>query len=83
MFHFLVFHPFFRGNQLTPFAPMCGRPWSAGLSQISAASGYFGLADFFRRRRLAKKFSVAATMAAAYGSKIAKIAPPLGTQTPT
>ena len=24
---FLNFHPFFQGGQLTPFAPMCGRPW--------------------------------------------------------
>ena len=27
-FRFLIFHPFFQGGQLTPFAPMCGRPWS-------------------------------------------------------
>jgi len=26
-FRFLIFHPFFKGGQLTPFAPMCGRPW--------------------------------------------------------
>ena len=26
-FRFLIFHPFFQGGQLTPFAPMCGRPW--------------------------------------------------------
>ena len=25
-FRFLIFHPFFPGDQLTPFAPMCGRP---------------------------------------------------------
>jgi len=24
---FLIFHPLFQGGQLTPFAPMCGRPW--------------------------------------------------------
>ena len=27
-FRFLIFHPFFQGGQLTPFATMCGRPWS-------------------------------------------------------
>jgi len=27
MFRFLIFHPFFQGGQLAPFAPMCGRPW--------------------------------------------------------
>ena len=26
IFVFLIFHPFFQGGQLTPFAPMCGRP---------------------------------------------------------
>ena len=26
-FRFLIFHPFSHGGQLTPFAPMCGRPW--------------------------------------------------------
>ena len=25
-FRFLIFHPFFQGGQLTPFAPMYGRP---------------------------------------------------------
>jgi len=25
-FRFLIFHPFFPGGKLTPFAPMCGRP---------------------------------------------------------
>ena len=25
-FRFLIFHPFFQVGQLTPFAPMCGRP---------------------------------------------------------
>ena len=25
-FRFLIFYPFFPGDQLTPFAPMCGRP---------------------------------------------------------
>ena len=27
MFSLLIFHPFSRVGQLTPFAPMCGRPW--------------------------------------------------------
>ena len=26
IFRFLIFHPFLQGGQLTPFAPMCGRP---------------------------------------------------------
>jgi len=26
-FRFLIFYQFFQGDQLTPFAPMCGRPW--------------------------------------------------------
>ena len=26
-FRFLIFHPFFQGGQLTPFAAMCGLPW--------------------------------------------------------
>jgi len=26
-FLLLIFHPFVQGGQLTPFAPMCGRPW--------------------------------------------------------
>jgi len=26
-FRFLIFHPFFQGGELTPFAPMCERPW--------------------------------------------------------
>ena len=25
-FRFLIVHPFFQEGQLTPFAPMCGRP---------------------------------------------------------
>jgi len=25
VFCFIIFHPFFQGGQLTPFAPMCGR----------------------------------------------------------
>jgi len=25
-FRFLIFHPFFQEGQLTPFAPVCGRP---------------------------------------------------------
>jgi len=28
-FRFLIFHSFFHGGQLTPFAPMCGRPWAS------------------------------------------------------
>jgi len=27
-FRFLIFHSFFHGGQLTPFAPKCGRPWA-------------------------------------------------------
>jgi len=27
-FRFLIFHPYFQGGQLTPFVPMCGRPWT-------------------------------------------------------
>jgi len=29
-FRVLVFHPFFQGGQLTPFAPTCGRPCVRG-----------------------------------------------------
>jgi len=27
VFSFFIFHPFFSGDHLTPFAAMCGRPW--------------------------------------------------------
>ena len=37
MFRFLIFHPFFQGGQLTPFAPMCGRPCQNG--DLSRPSG--------------------------------------------
>jgi len=33
-FCFLIFYPFFQGGQLTPFAPMCGRPWVDGVGGI-------------------------------------------------
>ena len=36
-FRFLIFHPFFQGGQLTPFAPMCGRPCQNG--DLSRPSG--------------------------------------------
>ena len=32
---FLIFHPFFQGGQLIPFAPICGRSWVIGYAGLS------------------------------------------------
>ena len=60
-FRFLIFHPFFQGGQLTPFASMCGRPlpcrcgillhilhvpWSVHMSGMSVMCEY-AIAAFF------------------------------------
>jgi len=60
-FRFLIFHPFFQGGQLTPFASMCGRPlprrcgillhilhvpWSVHMSGMSVLCEY-AIAAFF------------------------------------
>jgi len=38
-FRFLIFHPFFKGGgQLTPFAPMCGRPCAENNGGHTAAA---------------------------------------------
>ena len=41
-FHFLIFHPFFQGV-MTPFAPMCGRPWpqSVTVFPYRQVGGYY------------------------------------------
>ena len=39
MFSLLIFHPFSRVGQLTPFAPMCGCPWLQRLRHYEKHTG--------------------------------------------
>ena len=40
LFRFLIFHPFFQGGQLTPFASMCGRPWLHDVARLSQSQSH-------------------------------------------